>query len=146
MKPGPYAIRGLLGVAVIVAVAIALVRVNAGNDLALAANRVDATAILAGRTQRISSTRFEGGQTLALLGGVELDLRNATIEDDEAVIDLLVMFGGLEIRVPEDWVVIDEVATAVGGMENRTRSLQEPGSKRLVVRGTVLFGGLDIRN
>jgi hypothetical protein len=56
-----------------------------------------------------------------------------------------VMWGGIEIKVPEDWEVINHGNAFLGGFVNNTRPL--PGSlRRLVVTGTAIMGGVDIKN
>ena len=82
---------------------------------------------------------FRDGQ-----GGVELDFRNATMEGNEAKIDVSALMGGIDIRVPGSWVVINRVSAILGGVDDNTTS--HDGNKRLVVEGTVLMGGLDIKN
>lgn len=63
---------------------------------------VNSLAVL-GRISRGNNSRaFRGGDLTAVLGGCEIDLRQSAI-DGEAVLDVFAMWGGIEIRVPEDW-------------------------------------------
>jgi hypothetical protein len=89
---------------------------------------------------------FRGGRAMAVMGGCQIDLRHATIpEGREALIDTFAMWGGIEIRVPEDWEVVNRGSAFLGGFENKTRPL--PGAaKRLVVTGTVIMGGVEVKN
>jgi predicted membrane protein len=89
---------------------------------------------------------FRGGRAMAVMGGCEIDLRRASLaEGREVVIDVFVMWGGIEIKVPEDWVVVNFGTAILGGFENKTRPL--PGaSKRLVVTGTAIMGGVEVKN
>jgi len=56
------------------------------------------------------------------------------------------IWGGIDIKVPQDWTVVVEGTPFLGGFEDRT--VQHPGnpSKRLVIRGIVIMGGADIKN
>ena len=101
-----------------------------------------------GGTQRTSnSARFRGGDMTALMGGCELDLRQANIAPGEvATIDVLALMGGHEIRVPEDWAVVTRVVPFMGGIEDKRNNLKAGASATLVLRGFVMMGGLEIKN
>jgi hypothetical protein len=79
------------------------------------------------------------------MGGCEIDLRNAGIDGD-ATIDVFAMWGGIEIRVPETWTVVGRVTPLLGGFEDSTRALPGAGNQRLIVRGLVIMGGIEIKN
>lgn len=91
-------------------------------------------------------TEFKGGSAMAVFGGCEIDLRHAVLPDGAAaLVDVFVMFGGCEIRVPEEWLVVNRGNAFLGGFENKTRPL--PGAqKRLVVTGTAIMGGVEVKN
>jgi predicted membrane protein len=82
------------------------------------------------------------------MGGCEIDLRDASIAaDSTAVIDCFAFWGGIDVRVPEDWTVMLEVTPLMGGIEDKTRPAQQGTSgKRLHVRGFAIMGGIVIKN
>lgn len=107
---------------------------------------VSALAFLSGVARGNNSTNFRGGDLTAIMGGCEIDLRKAQI-NGEAVIDVFAMWGGIEIRVPEDWTVIGQVTPFMGGFEDKTRpTTQGTGAHRLVLRGFVLMAGVEVKN
>ena len=57
-------------------------------------------------------------------------------------------FGGFEMRVPENWIVANEVMGIFGGTSDETRQPlpEAPGVKNLIVTGTAVFGGVSIKN
>jgi len=63
-------------------------------------------AIFGGVERRITSPDFRGGIVNAVFGGVELDLRDAKMVEDQATLEINAVFGGVEIRVPDDWQVV----------------------------------------
>ena len=92
-----------------------------------------------------NSNAFRGGELTAVMGGCEIDLRQAAI-NGEAVIDVFAMWGGIEIRVPENWRVIGRVTPLLGGFEDKTRPPQGVTTHTLIIRGMVLMGGVDVGN
>lgn len=111
------------------------------------ADYLRATAVLSGFKNRVHSQAFQGGELTAIFGGFELDLRTARLSGQAARIDVFLMFGGGEIRVPEGWDVTVEATAVVGGVADKTvMVLPEAGTRpRLVLSGVVLFGGIEVK-
>lgn len=103
-------------------------------------------AFLGGIQRRIDATAFRGGSATAFMGGVVLDLTNADMAGDEAVVHVLAMWGGVEMRIPDTWAVEVNVVPIMGGVVDKTFGGPAEPTKRLVVDGTVLMGGIEIRN
>jgi predicted membrane protein len=103
-------------------------------------------AIMGGVSRRSSSQTFQGADLTALMGGCEIDLRQASIAPGtEAEIDVFAFWGGIDIKVPEDWTVVTRVTPLMGGVEDTTRAPQT-GDKRLVISGVVVMGGVVVKN
>jgi hypothetical protein len=112
-------------------------------------NRFSALAVMGGAARRSNSQAFEGADLTAIMGGFDVDLRDASIAPNtQAVIDVFAFWGGLELKVPEDWVVINRVMPLMGGVDDKTRTpiATSAAPKELVVRGIVIMGGISIRN
>ncbi len=105
---------------------------------------VQATAILGAYKRRMTTQAFRGGEITAIMGGCDLDLRDASFEG-AVVLHVFALMGGINLKVPADWSVEIEGVPLVGGFEDSTRHARDTG-KRLLVRGYVIMGGLDIRN
>jgi predicted membrane protein len=106
---------------------------------------INAIAVLAGVNRGSNSAQFRGGELTAFMGGCEIDLRQAAI-NGEATIDLFAMWGGIEIQVPENWVVIGRVTPVMGGFDDTTRPPQGVSNHKLIIRGVVLMGGVEVKN
>lgn len=106
---------------------------------------VSGFAFLGGFERSNGSSAFEGGDLTAIMGGVDLDLRQAQIADEEAVMNVFVLWGGIDLKVPENWSVVGKVTPIMGAFEDKTRPPRET-KKRLVIRGTVLMGGVEVKN
>jgi predicted membrane protein len=111
-----------------------------------AAGTVSGFAVLGSVKRRSTSSAFRGGDVSAVLGGCEIDLRQAALAPEGAEIDALAFWGGVEIRVPSDWQVEVRGTPVLGGFEDVTRSEATPGDRRLVVKGLAIMGGVEVRN
>ncbi len=109
------------------------------------ADSFDATAILGGAKRRIAAADFRGGNATAILGGVEIDLRESSGEGPPAEINTFAFWGGIEIWVPLDWDVQVKGTAILGGFEDSRPSTGE-GKKTLVVSGTSIMAGVEIKS
>jgi predicted membrane protein len=114
-------------------------------------NSMNVTAIFGGIERRITAHDFRGGTVSAVFGGAELDFHEADMEGDEVVLEVNAIFGGLEIRVPENWRVEIRGQTLFGGYSDTTRGsaavdVNTPKRKTLILTGTTLFGGVEVKN
>jgi predicted membrane protein len=105
----------------------------------------DDFAFLGGVKRAHASSRFRGGSATAFMGGVELDLRRASMEGDRAVVNVFAMMGGVSIRVPEDWAVSSQIVAILGGVDDKTRPPTDP-KRTLVLTGTAIMGGVEIKD
>lgn len=109
---------------------------------------INETNIFAGGEKKLRSQNFKGGAITSIFGGSELDLRTAQLAPGVNAIDLLCIFGGTSLKVPEDWDVKIEVNAIFGGFSDE-RKLErkerlENSEKTLYLKGLVLFGGGEI--
>jgi predicted membrane protein len=108
---------------------------------------VDSTSIFGGAKKIVISKNFRGGDLVNIFGGTELDLSQADFTG-VAVIELTTVFGGTKLLVPSNWAVKSEAVTIFGGIEDKRRmqTITETTDKTLLIRGTVIFGGIDIKS
>jgi predicted membrane protein len=106
---------------------------------------INMVAILSGTKTVSSSADFKGGHALAFMGGCDVDLRKASIAQEEVVVDVFAFWGGVSLRVPEEWQVVNRVNVFLGGVEDKAHPA--PGAKqRLVLTGTVIMGGVEVKD
>lgn len=108
-------------------------------------NTVSGFAFMSGVERGSGSQDFRGGELTAVMGGCEVDLSQASISGGEAVIDTFAFWGGVEIRVPTDWDVTSDGFALMGAFEDSTRH-PEGSSKKLLVKGLAIMGGVEIKN
>ena len=107
---------------------------------------VHAFAMMGGVHWHSTSPAFRGGDVNAIMGGVEVDLRDVQIRPgEEAVIDALALMGGVEIFVPADWRIVSEVMPVMGSFENKSGPGNASGPT-LIVRGTAVMGAIEVKN
>ncbi len=107
---------------------------------------VSAFAFLSGVQRTCRSQSFRGGEFTAIMGGCEIDLRQAAMEADETVINTFSFWGGIEIRVPDHWTVSAEILPLMGGCDDHTETHGEGPHKHLVIKGLAIMGGVEVRN
>lgn len=105
---------------------------------------LDIVAVMSGHQGNIASTDFRGGTITAIMGGVELDLRNAVIQT-EAVLNVTAFWGGISLKIPADWTVVNNGFAFLGGIDDSSVPSMN-ASKRLILTGTAMMGGVEVKN
>lgn len=108
-------------------------------------------AVLSEARRSVTRT-FEGASMTSVMGGCHLDLRQASIASGQVpVVDVFTVMGGHEIIVPATWTVVMEAVPILAAAEDKRLPLvgtppPEGSGATIVVRGTLIFGGLTVRN
>jgi class 3 adenylate cyclase len=104
-------------------------------------------AVMSG-SQAKGRWRLSGRTTaIAVMGGVDMDLRHAEIDGPEIVITAVAFWGGIQITVPEGFDVELEGFSFMGGRDLKLRNVARvPGSPRIRVRGFAIMGGIDVKS
>jgi hypothetical protein len=108
--------------------------------------RLSTVAFWSATKTQVVSRGFRGGDVTAVMGGHDIDLRHAQPADGRAVLDVLVVMGGVDVFIPSDWQVSNEAFAVMGSIEDNTRAPAGPARGLLVIRGFVLMGGVEIKN
>ncbi len=107
------------------------------------------TVAVMGGNQRVVGSSPAGevprGDVVAVMGGCEIDL-TAVAPARQVLIDALVFWGGLEVKVPRGWAVETRMAMVLGAVVNNTMRTTDPNAPRVVIRGSVIMGGIDVKN
>lgn len=110
-------------------------------------NRLSRAVTLSGAQIRVDSQAWQGGELTATFAGVELDLRNAKLAEQGATLEVRAVMGGIEIRVPDNWLVSCDVHPMLGGVDNDTRVPKgDPNPPALHIVGSLTLGGLNVRS
>lgn len=108
---------------------------------------IDGVSIFGSIKKQVVTKNFKGADLFTLFGGTEINLSQADF-NKRATIDLTTIFGGAEIIVPSDWTVKSEMVSIFGGMDDTRfqRNIEEMSDKVLVLKGTCVFGGVEIKS
>ncbi|MEP5613582.1 MAG: DUF5668 domain-containing protein [Cyclobacteriaceae bacterium] len=109
---------------------------------------IEDTSIFGGSETSFNSKNFKGGRITSVFGGSKIDFSESKMSEEGAVIDMFCLFGGNELVFPNDWTVVNESFVIFGGYaDKRSRSATEQNDpkKLLKIRGSVIFGGSEVK-
>jgi predicted membrane protein len=108
---------------------------------------LDVHAVLGGVKKNVQSKNFKGGEIVCFMGGAEISLMQADIQQPISL-EINTVFGGTKLIIPGNWEVQTEISAVFGGVEDkRNFQNQNPDTgKRIVLKGSCLFGGIEITN
>lgn len=142
-----FNIWGLFWPAVLVAVGLSILGRGARSHVAgdqTTADHSDQFAMLSGSEHRVTSKDYKGGKVTAVMGGVELDLRDAVIKK-QAVLDVFVLVGGIEVKIPAGVRVKSNVGAILGGVETKSDSKAGKDAPLLILTGSTALGGVEVK-
>ena len=106
---------------------------------------LDEVYVFSGTKKRIQSHGFSEGRVITVFGGADLDLRDVKIPVGRAIrLELVAVFGGIRLQVPENWSVSSSGMSAIfGGFDNRATNDSDKAVK-VFVRGASVLAGIDV--
>jgi hypothetical protein len=83
---------------------------------------------------------------VAIMGGVEIDLTEATFTSPELTINCTAIMGGISIRVPENVTLRGGgVVGIMGGSDIKAYESPEPGAPVIKIQGLAFWGGVEAK-
>ena len=110
-------------------------------------DRINERVFFSGVNRKLMTKDFQGGKATVIFGGLDLDLTQVDFTG-VVTLDLEVGFGGVKLLIPPHWDVRTEVSNIAAGLEDK-RMFREGGvdtNKVLILKGTLLFSGLEIKS
>jgi hypothetical protein len=110
-------------------------------------DRINESVIFSGVNRKLMTKNFQGGKATVIFGGLDLDLTQVDFTGI-VTLDFEVGFGGVKLIVPPHWDVRTEMSNLAAGLEDK-RMFREGGvdtNKVLILKGTLLFSGLEIKS
>ena len=106
-------------------------------------DEIEIVAIFDGAELTSQASAFRGGRVLAWFGGIDVDLRGATIVDG-AELDVRALFGGIAVHVPAGVRVDGHGRAILGGVDLSSGGPDDPGTPTIIVRAAAAFGGISV--
>lgn len=110
-------------------------------------DHINSTCIFSGSKKIIISKNFKGGDVVTIFGGTELDFSQADMTKPVAL-EVTTILGGTKLIIPSNWEIKSEAVMIFGGIEDKRRMQTITGEpeRTLILKGTVLFGGIEIKS
>lgn len=109
---------------------------------------IDSTAIFGAVKKNFYTKDFKGGQVVNFMGGTEINLSQSEIQEP-VTLEISQVFGGTKLILPAHWQVRSEIVAVMGGVEDKRAvhpNITEDPQRVLILRGTTVFGGIDIKS
>ena len=119
-----------------------------GEDTAEDSEDFQLVALMDGRTYESVSNRLRSGRVIAVMGGVDVDLRQAVLDPEGAKLDITIAAGGVRVLACKSWRVEVDKSVTGGAVQIETPDPETlpDGAPILHVRATTVGGGLVIAN
>jgi predicted membrane protein len=105
----------------------------------------DIDQVFSGTSRKIESQNFKGGKADVVFGSAEIDLRDARLAGGQATLVLSAVFGGIEVFVPRDWQIVLEGTPVLGSIESRKKAGSVAATQTLTVKGSAVFGSIEVK-
>lgn len=106
-------------------------------------NQFDFSSSFVGSIKYVNSDNFESANIDAKFAGMKVYFDNAVIQNGHANVNLNVSFAGVELYVPKNWRIDNQMSASFGGVEEKNRPDGADGPI-LTLRGHVNLGGVTI--
>jgi hypothetical protein len=104
-----------------------------------------AIAILGGFSRKGDWVVPKTFNAFMLMGGGEIDMREARFSEPEVSIHVVAIMGGCEITVPDDATVHVTGVGIMGAFEHSVAGSGSPGGPVINVSGVALMGGVEVK-
>jgi len=107
---------------------------------------VDVASIFGGTKRIVLSKNFKGGEVVSVFGGADINLTQADFKDP-VKLEIVAIFGGCTLVVPSNWEIRSETVVIMGAIDDKrdAAAVANP-EKVLILEGTVMFGGIEIKS
>ncbi|GAB1403621.1 MAG: DUF5668 domain-containing protein [Lentimicrobiaceae bacterium] len=112
----------------------------------VSADVIEDASIFGGGERIYHTHNFKGGDIVAIFGGSKIDLTRCSLAPGENKLEIVAIFGGTTLIVPNDWKVSFEAVNIFGGFSDKRRNLNVDHTSSLVISGVAIFGGGELKS
>ena len=94
-------------------------------------------------TKYINTDKFEQADLYSKFAGMKVYFDNAGLYKGTGIIKVNVSFSGVELYIPKEWTVVNNVNVSMGAVEEKKNTHADP-SKTVSLVGEVSFGAIEI--
>ncbi|MEO6902853.1 MAG: LiaF domain-containing protein, partial [Bacteroidia bacterium] len=108
---------------------------------------IDWFVFMGGLKKNVLSKNLKSAEINVIFGGAEVNFTQADFVDN-ATLEINQLFGGTKLIIPANWEIKSELVSVFGGIDDK-RPIQPStnnANKILILKGVVVFGGIDIRS
>ena len=107
---------------------------------------LDVTSVFGGSKRIVLSKNFRGGEVVSVFGGADINLTQADFTNP-IKIEIVAIFGGCTLIVPSNWEIRSETVVIMGAIDDKRKSVETSNPEKiLILDGTVMFGGIEIKS
>lgn len=107
-------------------------------------NTFEVSSVFSNSERQITSQQLRGGELNAVFGSLRVDLRQAKIAPEGCTLNTDVVFGTIDLFLPQDSNVNFQVSQFLGHAENRTKSNTD--GPIITIQGDAIFGNIRVAN
>jgi predicted membrane protein len=110
-------------------------------------NEFSIRSVFSGVKRNIITKNFKRGKITTIFGGAEIDMSQADMTSP-SYINVDVAFGGVEIVVPANWTIQNDIQGIFHGVEDKryNNAVVVDPTKVLVLKGNCAFGGIEVKS
>jgi hypothetical protein len=139
-------LRVILGIVIIEAIALAVGAVisrklTKGDE---DSDEFQVAAVMGGKKFCCHAEHLRSGTVIASMGGVDIDLRDATLDPAGANLELKATMGGVQAVVPDTWAVEVNSVAVIGGVDTDVTAPEDlpDDAPRLFIDAVTRMGGV----
>ena len=106
---------------------------------------VDCKISFGATVKYVNSDCFESANIDCSFGAAKVYFDNAVLKGESADVYLDISFAGVELFIPKEWRVENQVKTTFDGIEEKGSCIADSDAKVITLHGKIEFAGLTIR-